>query len=93
MAALGKLLKGLKRHARFDGDVAARRRFLREARGFERRLNVHSVVDHVGNELRVRQRLIGSAHDAEPDVHIAALHECGNDGLESGLCLPPLRAR
>ena len=39
----------------------------REARRFQGGLNIHPVIHNVGDELRVRQRLIGSAHDSEPD--------------------------
>ena len=45
--------------------VAAGERELRHARGFERRLNVHAVIDDVGDELRVGLRLVPAAHDAE----------------------------
>ena len=54
----------------------------REARLFHRGLNVHVVVDDVGNKLRVRQRLIHSSHDAETDVLVPVFHEGGNDGVE-----------
>ena len=48
----------------------------------KRGLNIHSVIDDVGGELRVCQRLVGSAHDSETDVLIAAFHECRDDRVE-----------
>ena len=75
VAALGKLLQGAGGHARFNRDVAAGGVALGEARRFQRRLQVHAVIDDIGDELRVRQRLIRAAHDAEADVLVAALHE------------------
>ncbi len=70
---------------RSDGDIAAGRRFLREARGFERGLYIHSVIDNIRDKLRMRQRLIRSAHDAETDMHVAALHVGGDDGMKRPL--------
>src|SRR5690349_11690575 len=52
------------------------------ARGFERLLHIHAVIDDIGNELRMGERLIGSAHNAKPDMRIAALHESRNDGVK-----------
>ena len=43
------------------------------------------MVHDVGNELRVRLRLVQPAHDAEADVHVALLHEGRNDGVERPL--------
>ena len=43
------------------------------------------VIDDVGDELRVRLRLVQSAHDAEADVHVVLLHEPRNDGVERAL--------
>ena len=45
----------------------------------QRLLDVHVVVGNVGDELRVSQRLVGSAHDAETDVLIPTFHESWND--------------
>ena len=43
------------------------------------------VIDHIGDKLRVGQRLIHAAHDAEANVLVAVLHEGGNDGVEGTL--------
>ena len=48
---------------------------LREPARLERLLNVHPVVDDVGDELSVGLRLVEAAHDAEADARVAALHE------------------
>ena len=47
------------------------------ARRVDRRLHVHAVVDHVGDELDVPHRLVVRAHDAER--HVA----CGRRGTAS----------
>jgi hypothetical protein len=65
--------------------LATAGRSFREARRFQRFLHVHSVIDDVGNELRVRQRLHRAAHDAEADVLVALFHEGRNDGVEGAL--------
>ena len=41
----------------------------------ERLLDIHVVVDEVGDELRVGKGLVDSAHDAEADVLVAMLHK------------------
>src|ERR1700680_629060 len=82
MPALGELLQSRGRHAHFNGDVAAGRVSLREARRLHGGLNVHPVIGDVGGKLCVRQRLVRPAHNAETDVQIAALHEGRNDGVE-----------
>jgi len=56
-----------------------------EAWSFQRSLNVHVVVNKVGDKLRVGQRLVGPAHDAEADVNVALLHERRNDGVKRTL--------
>ena len=48
-----------------DGNIASFERQLRKAGRFERRLDVHAVVDEVRDELSVRLRLVPAAHDAE----------------------------
>ena len=57
----------------------------REAGCLHSGLKIHAVIDHIGDELGVRQRLVGAAHDAKPDVVIAALHERRNNGVEGAL--------
>ena len=44
-----------------------------------------AVVDDAGDELGVRLRLVEPAHDAEPDLHVALLHETRNDGVQRAL--------
>src|SRR5450631_4853677 len=82
MAPLAQCFNGGGGNARFDHDFAAELLAIGKTRFFHRSLNVHVVVDDVGNELGVSQRLIQSAHDAEADVLVTSLHEGGNDGME-----------
>src|SRR5215469_15882528 len=51
----------------------------RESRRRKCSLDIHAVVHQVGNELSMRQRLIGTSHDAEANVLITLLHKCRND--------------
>ena len=69
------------RHAILNQHVAAAELELGEARRLQRHLDIHAVIHHVADELRVRRSLVEAAHDAEPDVHVALLHEGGNDGV------------
>ncbi len=80
-----KLRKRIRRHTRLDHDVASELFTYREARLLHRGLDVHVVVDHIGDKLRVRKRLIHAAHDAETNVLVAVLHKGGNDGVERTL--------
>src|SRR4029078_10225921 len=61
---------------------------LRTARRVERDLNVHSEIDDVRDELRVRLRLVPPTHDAEGDARVATFHErlddCMNGPLATG---------
>ena len=66
-------------------NIAAFEGVLGEARLFERGLDVHAVVDDVGDELRVGLRLVPAAHDAEADVDVALLHEGRDDGVQGTL--------
>jgi len=50
-----------------------------KARRFQRSLNVHLEVDHVGDELRVGLRLVPAAHDSEGHASVALLREGRND--------------
>src|SRR5579872_46741 len=56
-----------------------------ESWGFQRSLNVHAVVNKVGYELGVGQWLVGAAHDAEANMHVATFHECRNNRVEGPL--------
>ena len=73
------------RNPHLDRHIAARRIQLGESRSLQRRLQIHPVIDDVRNKLRVRQRLIESAHDAEPGVHIALFHERRNNRVQGTL--------
>src|SRR5947199_3703335 len=69
-------------YSRFDPHIAAPHRELREPRRFERRLNIHLVIDEIRNELRLGMRLIDASHNPKADVCVATLHESGNDRVE-----------
>src|SRR5258705_470319 len=58
---------------------------LREPRRLERLLNVHAVIDDVGDELGVGLCLIPGAHDAEADTKVALLHEPRDDRVQRTL--------
>ena len=59
------------------------------ARRVDRRLHVHAVVDHVGDELRVAHRLIVRAHHAERHFAAPVAHrERRNDGVHRPLAGP-----
>ena len=85
VAHLAQRVEGVGSYARLDDDAAAELLAIREARLFHRGLHVHVVIDDIRDELRVRERLIESTHDAEADLLIAALHEGGNDRVEGAL--------
>ena len=83
-AALERLAHAF-RHARLHDHVGAGERQLDEPRCLERLLDVQSVIDDVGDDLDVRLRLIPSAHHAEADAHLIALHEGGDHRLQRAL--------
>ena len=66
-------------------DIAAFEGVLGEAWLFERGLDIHSVVDDIGDELRVRLCLVPASHDAEADVHVPLLHKGRDDGVQRAL--------
>src|SRR6185437_12318686 len=66
-------------------DIAPVESHLGEARRLHRGLDVHTVVDHIGDELGMRLRLIEAAHDAEGDPLLTALHEPRNDRVQRTL--------
>ena len=82
MSAAGERLADVLRNAILHHDVATVESHFGEARRLHRRLDVHPVVDHVGDELRVRLRLVVAAHDSEGDALIAFLHERRNDRVQ-----------
>src|SRR3954454_18118544 len=53
-----------------------------KSRSLQRLLNVHAVIGNVGNELRMRQRLVCAAHNSKTDVLISAFHKGRDDGVE-----------
>src|SRR5262245_7566989 len=77
--------------ARFFGpqfpaiDVTAAERAFREPPRLERLLHVEPEVGDVGDELRVRLRLVEPAHDPETDLHVASRHEGGDERGERTL--------
>src|SRR6267154_1764804 len=85
MAHRGKFLPHFRRHSRLDHNVAPTLWTHRETRGLERLLDVHAVINHVRNKLRVRQRLVRPSHDSETDMLIPMFHESWNDGVERPL--------
>src|ERR1700679_264096 len=66
-------------------DIATLKGSFREAGLFERSLDVHTIVNNVGDELRVGLSLVPAAHDAEADMDLALLHEGRDDGVERPL--------
>ncbi len=85
MAAGGESFADGGGHAVFDGNVTAIEAVLHKTGRFHRFLNIHSVIDDVGNELGVSLGLIESAHNAEGDASVAVGEEAGNDGMEGAL--------
>src|SRR5208337_1641149 len=87
MAPVRKLLAHFGGHAILDFNVAADIEIAAygEASRLHGGLKIHAIIDHIGHELGMRERLVGAAHDAEPDVVVAPLHEGGNDGVEWAL--------
>ena len=84
MTHIRELLAHFAGHPIFNENLAADIEIAahREASGLHSGLKIHAVIDYVGNELGVRQRLVGASHDAKPDVVIATLHERRNNGVE-----------
>src|SRR5207248_2629777 len=83
---LRELLPNLRLHSRFNQDVAAHMISSdSESRRFQSSLYVHSIIHHVRDELRVRQRLVGAAHNPKSHVNISMLHEGGNDRMKRPL--------
>src|SRR4029077_7272837 len=83
--ALRQVRPYIRWNARFNHYIASAERQLRKSRRFERSLNIHSVIHHVGNELRVRLRLVEAAHDAKSDMYRSLLHKRRNDRMKRPL--------
>src|SRR4051794_1815859 len=88
MPESGERIARLPRNRALHLHVAPLERRFREAPRLQRLLDVHPEVRDVDHELRVRLRLVPSAHDAEPDPDVVLLHESGNDRVQR-----PLAAR
>ena len=71
-----------RRRARLNHDPASELLPVRKAWLLHRSLNVHVVIHHVRNKLRMRQRLIHSAHNPKADVIIPMLHERRNNRVK-----------
>src|SRR5580693_836134 len=56
-----------------------------EAWSGESCLDVPAIVHYVGHKLRMRKRLIGTAHNPKSYVLVPPLHKCRNDGVEGTL--------
>src|SRR5690348_17082100 len=76
-----EFLPRLRRKPVLHHHVASRKRVLRESRRFHRRLNIHFEVRYVSHKLRMRLRLVPSAHDSERDPRLALLRERRNDRM------------
>lgn len=79
MTALGKTLRHSAIDAPFDLDMAS---VVIGARSIERRLDVHSIVDDVRDDLRLAPRLVVTADDSERVRDASALgQERRDDGV------------
>ena len=85
MAALGKAVTNGERDAILEVYIAACKRYLPEPRGLQSFLNIHSKIDNIGNELRVRLRLIEAAHDSERNPLLPVAHKTRNDRMQRPL--------
>src|ERR1700722_1723111 len=85
MPPLGSFVSYRLWHRVFHLHIAAFEGSLGKPWFLERGLHVHSVIHHIRDKLRVRLRLVPSAHDAEPDVNVALLHERRNNRVQRPL--------
>src|SRR5215216_6293454 len=69
----------------FHVNVATSKGELGKAGCFEGGLQVHFVIHEVGNELRVRLRLVPATHDAKRDSDVAIGHERGDNSMQRTL--------
>src|ERR1051325_2523236 len=81
----GQRVTNLRRHAILDRNIATTKCSLRKSRRFESGLDAHSMIHNVRYELSMRLPLIQPAHDSEPHMHAALLHERRNNGMERPL--------
>jgi hypothetical protein len=85
MATLAKVFTNAGRSTILQIDIAASKGSLGEPGDLQSFLNTHSEIDDVGNELRVRLRLVKAAHDSERDPFLSVGHETRNDRMQRPL--------
>src|SRR6516165_1597935 len=85
MSHLAQCFEGGGRNARLDNDSAPELLAIGKTRFFHGSLDIHMVIDDVRHKLRVSERLIEAAHDAETDVLGTSLHKPWNDRVERTL--------
>src|SRR5580658_3152655 len=85
MATRGKPVTNSKRNTVLQIHIAAGKRVFAEPRSLQSFLNIHSEIYDVGNELRVRLRLIETAHDSERNPFLPVTHETRNDRMQRPL--------
>src|ERR1700732_3473946 len=73
------------RNAIFQIELAALKTELRKARRLHGRLDILVEVSNMRDILRVRLRLVPSAHDPKRDARIPLFHEGGNYGVQGPL--------
>jgi hypothetical protein len=66
-------LPHFRRHSRLNDEVAPTLWTDSETGVLRSLLDIHAVVDQVGNELRVGQRLVRSSHDPEANVLLSMI--------------------
>ena len=66
----------------FHRDIAALKSFFAEAGLFECSLNVHAIVNDVGDKLCVGLSLVPAAHNTKADMDVGLFHEGRDDGVE-----------
>ncbi len=92
MPAFGKRLSHPGINAILHLHVASSKRMFRKPRRLERSLNIHPKIHHIRHKLRVRLRLIESAHNSKRNPLIASRHKSRNDRMQRPL-VPRQRIR
>ena len=85
MTFIRQLIPYVLPEAIFHHQVAAAERMLVEPRRLQSRLNVHFEVHQVRDELRVRLRLVPTAHDPKRHADISFLRERRNNRVQRPL--------
>src|SRR5580693_6761529 len=93
MATRGKPVTNSKRNTVLQIHIAAGKRVFAEPRSLQSFLNIHSEIHDVGNELRMRLRLIEAAHDSERNPFLPVAHETRNDRMQRPLVTGELIGR